>query len=263
MREIFLGDLSHLKLLDILKTLLVEKKTGVLVMKGREEGEIYVERGNIVHARIARFSGEEGFLAVVGLRTGKATFRPDVVTGEKTIAAPAEHLLLKWSQRRQEWAKIREIVPSPGSVFRLSLQQTPVEKKIRADHWNILALANGMRTVSEMAEAIGWDEFKMSTMICQLVEAGLLEKAEDQKPLRKRRVGEEFFPSVEYELKKVMGPVAPFIIEDKLAEFGESKDLFPQDQAELFVELLSEEIPNEVKKREFVKAMAQVLSGEN
>jgi len=59
-----------------------------------------------------------------------------------------------------------------------------------------------------------------------------------------------------------MGPVAPFIIEDKLAEFGETKDFFPQDQAALFVELLSEEITVDLKKREFVEAMSEILSGE-
>jgi deoxyribodipyrimidine photolyase-like uncharacterized protein len=109
---------------------------------------------------------------------------------------------------------------------------------------------------------VGWDEFKTSKMIYQLIETGLLERAEEQRPVRKKKVGENFFPAIEHELKKVMGPVASFIIEDKLAEFGETKDFFPQDQAALFVELLSEEITSDPKKKEFVKAMTEILSGE-
>jgi len=98
---------------------------------------------------------------------------------------------------------------------------------IRTDQWNVLALANGVRTVSEIAEAIvGWDEFKTSKMIYQLIEAGLLERGEEQRPVKKKKVGEKFFPAMEHELKKVMGPVASIIIEDKLAEFGETKDFF-------------------------------------
>ena len=262
MREIFLGDLSNLKLFDILKTLLVEKKTGVLVIKGKEDGEVYLEGGNIVHAKTAHSSGEEAFLAIMGWRVGKSTFKPDVMSREKTISGPAEQLLLKWSYRKQEWGKIKEVIPSPNAIFRLSLQQNPAEKNIRADQWNVLALANGVRTVSEIAEAVGWDEFKTSKMVYQLIETGLLERAEEQRPVRKKKVGEDFFPTIEHELKKVMGPVAPFIIEDKLAEFGETKDFFPQDQAALFVELLSEEITIDLKKREFVKAMSEILSGE-
>ena len=262
MREIFLGDLSSLKLFDILKTLLVEKKTGVLVIKGKEDGEVYLEGGYIVHAKTTHSSGEEAFLAIMGWRVGKSTFKPDVMSKEKTISGPAEQLLLKWSYRKQEWGKIKEVIPSPNAIFRLSLQQNPAEKSIRADQWKILALANGVRTVSEIAEAVGWDEFKTSKMVYQLIETGLLERAEEQRPVRKKKVGENFFPTIEYELKKVMGPVAPFIIEDKLAEFGETKDFFPQDQVALFVELLSEEITIDLKKREFVKAMSEILSGE-
>ena len=107
---------------------------------------------------------------------------------------------------------------------------------------------------------MGWDEFKTSKMIYQLVHAGLLEKVEDQKPARKKRVGESFFATLEYELKRVMGPVATFLIEDKLAEFGETRDYFPEDQVSLFVELLSEEIGNEAKKKEFVRAIMEFLS---
>ena len=132
---------------------------------------------------------------------------------------------------------------------------------IRTDEWNVLALANGVRTVSEIAEAIvGWDEFKTSKMICQLMEAGMLERGEEQVPLRKKKVKENFFPSLEHELKKVMGPVASFIIEDKLAEFGERKDSFPQDSAALFVELLSEENRQQFEEKRICKGNVGVPS---
>jgi len=61
MREISLGELSNLKLFDILKTLLVEKKTGVLVIKGKEPGEVYLEAGNIVHAKRTIHQGKKLF----------------------------------------------------------------------------------------------------------------------------------------------------------------------------------------------------------
>jgi hypothetical protein len=263
MQVIFLGELSSLKLFDLLKTLLVEKKTGVLVIKGKEGGEVYLEAGNIVHAKTGRFSGEEAFLAIMAWRMGKSTFKPDVTSKERTISYSAEDLLLKWSYRKQEWEEIKEVIPSPNAIFRLSLQQNPGEMNIRTDQWNVLALANGVRTVSEIAEAIvGWDEFRTSKMICQLVEAGLLERGEEQRPVRKKKVGENFFPAMEHELKKVMGPVASFIIEDKLTEFGETIHFFPQDQAALFVELLSQEIASDSKKENFMKAMAEILAGE-
>jgi hypothetical protein len=131
---------------------------------------------------------------------------------------------------------------------------------IKGDQWNVLALANGTKTVLEIARMLGWDEFKTSKVICQLVQAGLLEKGEEKGTLSKKYIDKDFFQMVENELKKVMGPVAPFIIDDQLIEFGETKDAFPEDQALSFVEVLGEAIPNEAKRKEFKRTMMEFLS---
>ena len=159
-----------------------------------------------------------------------------------------------------EWERIREFIPSNNAVFRLCLHRDGENKNISADQWNVLALSNGMRTISEIAKALGWDELKTVSMTYQLIQAGLLERTEAQKPLRKKLAGETFFLTVENELKKVMGPVAPFVIEDKLSEFGETKESLPQEQAVSFVESLGGEIPHDLKRKEFIKAMIESLS---
>jgi len=116
-----------------------------------------------------------------------------------------------------------------------------------------------MMTISEIAKALSWDELKTVRMIYQLIQAGLLERAEVPKPIRKKLVGENFFLTVENELKKVIGPVAPIIIEDKLNEFSEARDSFPQDKALSFVESLGEEISHELKRKEFIKVMMESM----
>jgi len=260
MTEIFLGDLSQVKLFDILKPLLIGKKTGKLSFQGRESGEMYLELGNIVHAKTPNAIGEYGFFAIMGWKTGRITFEPDDPPPERTISIPSEQLFLNWSSKKMDWEKIREVISSNNAVFRLCLQRDRENKIITADQWNVLALSNGVRTISEITKILEWDELKTVTMTYQLIQAGLLERGEVQKPLRKKLAGENFFLSVENELKKVIGPVAPFIIEDKLSEFGETKDSLPQDQKVIFVESLGEEIPNDLKRKEFVKAMMESLS---
>lgn len=260
MREIALGDLRKLTLLNVLKTLLVENKTGVLTVKGKEEGEIYLEKGNVVHAKTNRSSGEEAFLAIMGWRRGKCVFKLDAAPVERTISTPADQLLLKWSHRRQEWEKIREAIPSPDLIFRLSLQKDSGDKNITGDQWSILALTNGMRTISEIAEAIGWSEYKTYKVIYQLLQTGLLEKAEEQKPARRGGVGEDFLPTLEHELKRAIGPIATLVLEDKLVEFGASREFLPREEAESFVESLSEEIANEGRRREFIRAVAKLIA---
>ncbi len=262
MPEMNLGDLAQIKLFDILKPLFSGKKTGKITVKGKEGGELYLELGNITHAKTGSAIGEYAFFSLMGLKAGKALFEPDGTPPEKTISISTEQLLLNWSYRKQEWDKLKEVIPSTNAVFRLSLQKGPENKNINADQWNVLALCNGTKTISEIAESLSWDEFKTSKIIFQLVQLALLEKAEDQKPVKKNPVSEGFLSTVEMELKKMIGPMAPLIIGDKLSDMGETKESLDQNQALSFVEKLGEEISNESKRKEFLRIMTDFISAD-
>jgi hypothetical protein len=260
MPETLFKDLSQVKLFDILKPLLTEKKTGRVNIKGKEDGEIYLERGDILHARTNHFAGENAFFTIMNWKTGRISFDPEVFQKEKSIPITTEQLLLNWSSRKQEFEKIKEVIPSTNTIFRLSLQKDGKEKNISADQWNALVLSNGINTLSEIAKSLEWDEYKLLKTVCHLVQIGLLERAEDRVSVKKKSVRGDFFTVLDMELKKVMGPVAPFIIDDKLVEFGEGKESFPQERALPFMEALSEEIPNPSKRNEFLKTIMKLLS---
>ncbi len=260
MPEILLGDLSQVKLFDILKPLLMGKKTGRLGIRGKENGEIYLEMGNIVHTKTPSSSGEYGFFTIMGWKMGRISFEPDQPPPEKTIPIPSEQLLLNWSSKKMEWERIKEVIPSNSAVFCLSPRSEGGSKSISPDQWAVLALSNGARTLSEIAGFLNWDEFKVIRTVYQLVQSGLMEQAGEQKPVQKKLVRENVFPVIENELKKVMGAVSPFVVDDKLLEFGEKRDSFPQDKLLSFVEALGEEIPHDGRRKEFKKKVTELLS---
>jgi DNA-binding MarR family transcriptional regulator len=260
MADTFLGDLSQVKLFDILKPLLTEKKTGRVNIKGKEDGEIYLEMGDILHARTNHFTGENAFFTIISWKTGRISFDPEVFPKEKSIPITTEQLLFNWSSRKQEFEKIKEVIPSTNSIFRLSLQKDGKEKNISADQWNILVLSNGMKTISEIAKSLEWDEYKVLKTVYQLVQMGLLEKGDDRSSAKKKIVREDFFTVLDMELKKAVGPVASIIIDDKLVEFGENKESFPQERALPFMKALSEEIPTEEERKMFKKVMMEYLT---
>ena len=258
MPETFLGDLAEVKLFDILKPLFSDKKTGKVIFKGKEGGELYLELGNITHAKIDNSIGEFAFFTLMGLSAGKASFMPDEVPSERTISISTEQLILNWSSQKQ-WNKIKEIVPSANAIFRALPQKNPESISLTGEQWNVSALCNGTKTVSEIGAALKWDEFKTSKTIFQLVQLGLLERAEDRKPIKKKLISNGFFHTVETELKKVIGPMAPFVIGDKLSDMGATKDCFAQDQVSSFVQTLSEEISDDFMRKEFLRAMTDYL----
>ena len=57
----------------------------------------------------------------------------------------------------------------------------------------------------------------------------------------------------------MIGPMADFIINDKLSHLGETKDSLAQDEALSFVEAISEEISQDIKKKEFLRVMTNFL----
>lgn len=260
MPEIFLGDLSQVKLFEILKPLLMGKKTGRLSFKGKENGEMYLEMGNIVHAKSPDSSGEYSFFAIMGWKTGRITFEPDAPPPERTIPIPSEQLLLNWSSKKIEWEKVRERIPSNSTVFCLTLQNNGESKTVSADQWNVAALSNGTRNLSEIARVLNWEEFKVIKVVHQLVQSGLMEQAREHKPVKKKLIREGFFSVVENELRKMMGAVSSIVIDDKLVEFEEKKDSFPQEKLLSFIEALGEEIPQDDKRREFKKNVMEFFS---
>ncbi len=260
MPETFLGDLSQIKFFDVLKPLLTDKRTGRITIRGQEEGEIYLEAGDIVHARTNHFTGEYAFYTIMGWKNGKIVFDTVGTVKEKTIPITTEQLLLNWSSRKQEFEKIKEMIPSPHIIYRLSLQKNEGEKHITSDQWNVLALCNGTKTIADITKSLVWDEYKVLKTIFQLVQMGLIERVEDRAEIKKKLMKEGFFSILDMELKKAMGPVAPFIIEDKLVEFGESKETFPQERALPFIEALSAEIPNPMRRNEFLNTIMKLLS---
>jgi hypothetical protein len=258
MPETFLGDLAEVKLFDILKPLFIDKKTGKIIFKGKEGGELYLELGNITHAKTDNSVGEFAFFILMGLKAGKVSFEPDEVPSERTISISTEQLILNWSSQKQ-WNKIKEVVPSANAIFRALPQKNPESISLTGEQWNVSALCNGTKTVSEIGEALKWDEFKTSKTIFQLVQVGLLERTEDRKPIKKKLISNGFFHTVETELKKVIGPMAPFVISDKLSDMGATKDCFAQDQVSSFVQTLSDEISDDYMKKEFLRGMRDYL----
>ncbi|HVN97753.1 MAG TPA: DUF4388 domain-containing protein [Syntrophorhabdaceae bacterium] len=257
----FVGDLSKKRLFELIKPLLDENSSGMLAIKGDNAGELYIEEGSIVHGKTGSFSGEEAILAMMEWDTGFASFDRQAAMEEQTVYMPTEQLLAIWRSRENEWERIRELIPSSNTVYRLSLGDGSEEKHIKAIQWSILALCDGTRAVSEVAAGLKLHIFETSQIMYKMVQDGLLEKAseKDMAETVKTRptVQGDFFVVFQTELTRIIGPLAPIIIDEALEDFGESKDAFPQDRLHLFVESVGGQIADTSKRTSFVRLVME------
>jgi hypothetical protein len=111
-----------------------------------------------------------------------------------------------------------------------------------------------------MINLLKWDEFKTLDVIYQLVQSGLIEKTEVQKPLNRKLIGKDFFRKLESELRNVLGPISPLVIQKKLTEAGETEDSFPSDLTLSFIKAVGEEIPDEQAREQFSKEAVKFFS---
>ncbi len=258
MADDFIGELPKARLLDLVTSLVNRKKSGMVLIRGTEIGEVHIEGGKIIHAKNGEVSGEEAVRAMMDWNKGRVFFDWESTTQERSVHTPTEQLLQQWAEREDEWNKIREVIPSADAAFRIPIDNTGEDRNIPGEQWRVLTLSDGTRAVAEVADALGWGLFKVSETIRRMVQAGLLEKVE-ARPSIEKTVDADFFPIIETELKKVLGPIGPIIVEDKIAEFGESRDAFPRDRVQAFVKAIGEEISEDAKRDEFAIGIAVSL----
>ena len=261
----FIGDLSEIRLFDLVKPLVDGKKSGMVMIEGTEVQELYVEGGSIVHVKMGPLVGEEAATAMMDLDEGRVMFNWRLSPEKQTVRMLTEELMSNWARWEEEWKIRREVVGSSDIAFSIVVDSGEKDRIIlEKQQWGVLALCNGTRSVSEVAEILGRNVLEVSKTISDMVGMGVLEKAgavPAPKPRIKATAEGEFFALVETELKKVVGPVARVIMNDTLAAFDESRDAFPKDRVRAFVQTLSEQIVEEQKRDAFGKATRLALIG--
>lgn len=252
-----IGDLSETRLFNIVKSLVDWRKSGMVVIEGKNAAELYIEGGSLVHGKANGLVGEEAILAIMDLDEGRVTFNWQLSPEKRTVRTSTEQLMSIWNQRDEEWRKVRKVMASSDAIFSIVLDSGGEDRTIPAKQWSVLALCNGERNVSDIAGLLGQSVLEMSKTIGKMVDMGLLVEtggARTSRAPQKEIVNETFFTEVETELKKVMGPIARVIINDTLAAFEESREAFPRDKVETFIRTVSDQIIEEQKRSQFEKA---------
>ncbi|MFH0926785.1 MAG: DUF4388 domain-containing protein [bacterium] len=112
------GRLEELSLFDILQLPNFTKKTGLLLVRNRDEvGRVYFKEGEIIHAVLNDLIDQEAIFSLFGWRSGEF----ELVIGEKspkeTIKMPLQHIILEVVRRHDEQreGKKKESETAPDS----------------------------------------------------------------------------------------------------------------------------------------------------
>ena len=260
MPEMLRGDISQVPLPDVLRLLVSSRQTGRLdLLDGARTGAVYLENGTLIHAVHGAQMGEAAVFSLIAWQEGGFSFVPNQVAPEESISISTDELLKEGTRKAREWAEIMRALPGIDAVFRLSPSGSPSGVSLEPNEWQVLAQIDGVRDVSEIADALGWDEFDVATVLVRLVTGGLLDCEQGIESDLAPTLDSIFLKRLDAEFLDIVGPLGPAIIDDEIAGMRETKESFPVARAAELIERISADIADDEKRTGFQRIMLNVL----
>lgn len=264
MAEGLTGSLSQLPLVDLLKMLAAGGQTGRLELtSGLDQGELFLVKGEIVHADCDLQVGDTAFARLVTWPNGQFRFEPHVPAPAQTIEKPLDRLLAESARAASEREAVRRVVPNMDVVPRLARKAPAATIAIEAADWEVLASIDGAATAAELARAGGVDDIEFAKLLYRLKLQGLVEMAVVQHaaPAQKALAGPQFFTALTTAVAAALGPLAEIIIDDAVEDLGFTRANFPREAVASLAERISGEIREPDKRVRFQQTMLQMLRG--
>ncbi|HTS02470.1 MAG TPA: DUF4388 domain-containing protein [Thermoanaerobaculia bacterium] len=180
----FQGSLNELPLADIVQLVAVSGKTGMFSMtRASEKGYVYLQNGQITHAKVGEMEGDDAIYALALWSHGTFQFSPGVESDAHTITRSNTNLLLEAARRSDEWKILSRKIPATDSVPVLVSRDgatgpvtlTPLE-------WKVVTKTDGQRSIEEIARGLKISSFDVAKTLYGLVTAELVEIAKTRAP---------------------------------------------------------------------------------
>ena len=166
-------------LTEILRVIVNAKQTGYLKMKeGEQEGFLAVENGIILHARAGSDMGLHALFQFVGWREARFEFheRPMAADLSRDLAVYDPQVLLTGvAFKVDELTLLHEATPSLDSVPCYMGGEGLASVEVTSADLGLLVLADGHRTVREIAERVNVNPMEVARTLARFRLAGVLE----------------------------------------------------------------------------------------
>ena len=144
-------------------------------------------------------------------------------------------------------------------VFKGLVKGNLDEFSIDTQMLKVLMQLDGKKNLASVSRAINMDMKMLREVLTRLYSADLIEKVEKSVPT----LNKEFFNFLAAQLSFALGPIAEFLIEEEIREFGDDPAKVPRRRAAELVNLLARQIPRKEKRVAFQQAMVLKIKETN
>ncbi|MDM8540848.1 DUF4388 domain-containing protein [Desulfococcaceae bacterium HSG7] len=183
-----MGKKDRLSQLLIKNGIISSEQLKECLIKAREKklplGSHLVEKGFISRETLVRFVSiqveeilYEPFLWEKGVFEYKSAGLD--LNGMVAVNLNVMKIILEGSRRIDEMSILKKLIPNDKLIFKASAKGGQGSLNLNSNEWRMLSLNDGTRTVKEVVQKSGYDEFAVYRLINSLNASGLIEKLED------------------------------------------------------------------------------------
>ena len=177
-RTRFSGSLSEMSVVDLLQTIDVSRKSGVLTLVSTDgqAGMISFDSGAVINATVEDLVGEDAVYRHLLWRDGTfdLEFRR-VSLSERTVHRTTQALLMEGMRRLDEWSRLSELLPSFSTV--LEIDPVMLRERLREipdDQNEMVRLIDGQRTLGQVLREHGGDHVDALRRVVDLYFEGVV-----------------------------------------------------------------------------------------
>lgn len=169
----FSGQLREMNLVDLIQTLELGKKTGVLSLKrNRKQGQVFFQRGEVIDATSNGLQGEEALYRMFTWTEGDFLMEFKPIDRHGTIKATNQELISEGMKMLRELEDLKAKLPPPSAI--LELVYKPEEGELSPEEELLLELFNGQRSIAEVIEASDIDDLQALRFVGECFQKGYL-----------------------------------------------------------------------------------------
>ncbi len=183
----FEGPIEELSLFDLFQLLSLSQKTGTLLVKTDGGSlQIFFKGGLIIAIKKGDYikekkAAQELIFSILDSSKGHFSFHDSELPEDisEDFHLKIDNLILEASRRIDELAKIKQSIPSEGTMLMLSPKASSADSlDLTTEDWEIISYVDGVRTIGDIIEIIG-NEYDTKKHIYGLMKAGLLSTVDE------------------------------------------------------------------------------------
>jgi CheY-like chemotaxis protein len=180
----FAGRLSDMAVVDLIQTIEVSRKSGLIQFEGEgKQAAIFFREGKVIDAEAGPLTAEDAVYRLLTWNDGnfEVTFRN--VRRRDVITMSTQGLLMEGMRRLDEWGRLLEQLPTLDARFEVDAKELSSRLgEIPDEHNAILKLFDGRRTLMEVIDASDYGDLECLEVIAKLYFEGLLAEVPGTRP---------------------------------------------------------------------------------